>query len=105
MFNNFRTEGGLICLDLNVSSFNLLIMYCVTRMVKLSKKGLVRGANYLYYSVREPFPSNVEPLQITSFMAENEVIFSDGIECDFLEFNSRMQATIKLAEQKGLLVV
>jgi NAD kinase len=75
-------------------------------------------ANYLFYTVREPFPTkttgaslvfgrvNVEsPLQIESRMPENGVIFSDGIEKDFLEFNSGSQATITIAEKKGALVV
>jgi hypothetical protein len=38
-------------------------------------------------------------------MPENGVIFSDGIECDFLEFNAGMEARIDLAERRGLLVV
>jgi hypothetical protein len=37
-------------------------------------------------------------------MAENGVIFSDGIEKDFLEFNSGTQAVIALAERKGVLI-
>jgi hypothetical protein len=37
-------------------------------------------------------------------MAENGVIFSDGIEKDFLEFNSGTQAIINLAERRGRLV-
>jgi hypothetical protein len=32
------------------------------------------------------------------------VIFSDGIEKDFLEFNSGTQATVGIAERKGVLV-
>jgi len=75
-------------------------------------------SDYLYYSVREPFPSNTTntelifgmitngtPLKIVSQMSENGVIFSDGIENDFLEFNSGMEATIGIAEKKGVLVV
>ncbi|HRX16727.1 MAG TPA: sugar kinase [Spirochaetota bacterium] len=75
-------------------------------------------SEYLYYSVREPFPSNntgtelvfgkitkQQPLKITSQMSENGVIFSDGIEKDFLEFNSGMEAVIGLSERKGFLVV
>jgi len=38
-------------------------------------------------------------------MAENGVIFSDGIENDFLEFNSGTQATISLADKRGYLVI
>jgi hypothetical protein len=37
-------------------------------------------------------------------MPENGVIFSDGIETDFLQFNSGTEATIHLAAKKGHLV-
>jgi hypothetical protein len=75
-------------------------------------------ANYLFYTVREPFPTKTTgtslvfgrvtpetPLILESRMAENGVIFSDGIEKDFLEFNSGTQAVISIAERKGVLVV
>ena len=45
-----------------------------------------------------------EPLRLRSQMAENGVIFSDGIEADFLEFNSGAEARIAVAERKGRLV-
>ena len=45
-----------------------------------------------------------KPLTISSEMAENGVIFSDGIESDYLPFNSGIQATIFPAERKGKLV-
>jgi hypothetical protein len=38
-------------------------------------------------------------------MAENGVIFSDGMEKDYLEFNSGTRAVIDVAEKKGCLVV
>ena len=73
---------------------------------------------YLYFSVREPFPSKTSqadlvfgkitkecPLNILSHMPENGVIFSDGIESDFVEFNSGIEATITVADKKGHLVV
>lgn len=76
------------------------------------------SSEYLYFSVREPFPSKVSkteivfgkitkysPLKILSQMPENGVIFSDGIESDFLQFNSGIEAKIMLAEKKGHLVV
>jgi NAD kinase len=76
------------------------------------------NAGYLTFSVREPFPSKstgasiifgritaASPLRITSQMPENGVIFSDGIESDFLQFNAGMEASIELAERRGLLVV
>jgi hypothetical protein len=74
-------------------------------------------ADYLFFTVREPFPTrntgaslvfgrvtSETPLLLQSQMAENGVIFSDGIEKDFLEFNSGTQATIDIAERKGVLV-
>lgn len=75
-------------------------------------------AAYLCFTVREPFPSRTtqanlvfgritaqRTLRLTSLMPEHGVIFSDGIEADFLEFNSGTQATVTLAEKKGNLVV
>ena len=75
-------------------------------------------ANYLFFTVREPFPTQTTaaslvfgrvtpemPLMLESRMAEQGVIFSDGIEKDFLEFNSGTQAIIRIAERKGVLVI
>lgn len=77
-----------------------------------------RNADYLYFTVREPFPSTTsqanlvfgqvttnQPLLLISQMPEFGVIFSDGIEMDYLEFNSGAQATIQPAAKKGHLVV
>ena len=74
-------------------------------------------AKYLFYTVREPFPTKTTgtslvfgrvttetPLILESRMAENGVVFSDGIEQDFLEFNSGTQAVIGIAERKGVLI-
>jgi hypothetical protein len=70
-------------------------------------------SDYLYFSVREPFISKSsqanmvfgkiekgESLKVTSSMPQNGVIFSDGIEKDYLEFNSGSIARIGLAEKK-----
>lgn len=75
-------------------------------------------ADYLYFTVREPFPSKTSAaslvfgqitelsrLMLTSQMPENGVIFSDGIEADYLEFNSGIVAELGIAEKKGHLVV
>ncbi|WP_238652407.1 sugar kinase [Paenibacillus piscarius] len=72
----------------------------------------------LYFTVREPFPSRTtsaelvfgrinsrQPLRIISQMPEDGVIFSDGVESDYLEFNSGVEATVGLAEKRGRLVV
>ena len=63
-------------------------------------------APFLRFAVREPFPSVAtqtnlvfgradqrSPLLVRSLMAENGVIFSDGVESDFLEFTSGVTAT------------
>jgi hypothetical protein len=75
-------------------------------------------AAHLIYSVREPFPSKTtavtlvfgtitadHPLTLVSQTADNAVIFSDGIESDFLEFNAGTRATITVAKKHGTLVV
>jgi NAD kinase len=75
-------------------------------------------SEFLYYSVREPWPSKTSSanltfgkitkrnqLKIVSAMPENGVIFSDGIEADYIEFNSGTISTIGVAEKKGHLVV
>jgi hypothetical protein len=72
---------------------------------------------FLRYFVREPFPSRTtgatlvvgrvseaEKLIVVSEMPENGVIFSDGIEGDFLEFTAGTRAVIEVGERQGLLV-
>ena len=74
-------------------------------------------ADQLHYFVREPYPSRItqagiviglihgrEILQVVSEMPEQGVIFSDGIESDFLDFNSGAEALIGISERRGLLV-
>jgi hypothetical protein len=83
-----------------------------------NRKPVAWDAPYLYFSVREPFPSKTTttqlvfgkitgdaPMWLVSQMPENGVIFSDGIEADFLDFNAGTQATITLADKRGHLVV
>ncbi len=75
------------------------------------------NADYLYFSVREPWPSKnsaanltfgkitrQQELHIYSQMPENGVIFSDGIEQDFVEFQAGTLARIELADKQGHLV-
>jgi len=81
------------------------------------KRAFAWDSDYLYFSVREPWPSKTskaeiifgkvtttKPLVLVSQMPENGVIFSDGIESDFLQFNSGTEARITVAEKKGRLV-
>jgi NAD kinase len=75
-------------------------------------------ADYLHYFVREPYPSrttqagivigriaHADRMTVVSQMPESGVIFSDGIESDYIEFNSGTLATIGVAEKQGLLAV
>jgi NAD kinase len=76
-----------------------------------------REASSLIFAIREPYPSPVtgtsivwgvvdayKPLEITSAMPEDGVIFSDGVESDYLEFNAGTKAVIKPAAAKARLV-
>ena len=38
-------------------------------------------------------------------MANNGVVFSDGVEADYLEFNSGAELTLSTAKNKALLIV
>lgn len=75
-------------------------------------------APQLVFAVREPFPSRAsqatvvygsidarQPLQLRSRMPDNGVIFSDGMEVDFLRFTAGMEAVIAPADRRGCLVV
>lgn len=74
-------------------------------------------ADWLAFAVREPWPSTTtgaqlacgrvtrdSPLVLVSRMPEHGVIFSDGIEADFLHFNAGTEARIGPAERRGLLL-
>ncbi len=72
----------------------------------------------LSFAVREPFSSvnsgadivmgkitENEVLKMRSVMPEKGVIFSDGIEDDYIEFNSGCEVTITVAEKQGNLLM
>ena len=74
--------------------------------------------NQLMFAVREPFQSkktqadlsagiltSQKKLVLESYMPTNGVIFSDGIETDFLNFNSGAIVTIGTARDKANLVI
>ena len=82
------------------------------------KKYVKLKENQLMFAVREPFASKKTQVEtaagiitgqskliIQSFMPTNGLIFSDGIETDFLKFNSGAIATIGVAEEKANLVL
>jgi hypothetical protein len=76
------------------------------------------SADELYFSVREPFTSKTsqatlvfgrlgagDRLLVHSLMPEDGVIFSDGIEADYLSFNSGAIAAIGVGERKARLII
>lgn len=79
---------------------------------------LAWDADSLTFAVREPFPTRSsqatlvygsvtrsEPLKLRSRMPEHGVIFSDGMEADFLRFTAGVEATISVASTQGRLVI
>lgn len=81
------------------------------------RQGFAWDARRLQYTVREPFPSRTtgtslvfgeitpdSPLRLESFMPGNGVVFSDGIEQDYIEFNSGCVLRVGLAETVGRVV-
>ncbi len=83
----------------------------------LQVSGFPWESRNLYFTVREPFPSrstqaslvfgridDASPLRLTSQMPDYGVIFSDGVERDFLEFNAGMIAEVGIADRRGTLV-
>ena len=72
----------------------------------------------LVFAVREPFPTRTsqatlvygrvlpsEPLKVRSRMPDNGIIFSDGMETDYLQFTAGMEATIAPSATTGRLVI
>lgn len=82
------------------------------------KKYVQLKDNQLMFAIREPFASKrtqtglaagiltgQSKLIIESFMPSNGLIFSDGVESDFLKFNSGCIATIGIAKERANLVI
>ncbi|MBN1251874.1 MAG: NAD(+)/NADH kinase [Bacteroidales bacterium] len=85
---------------------------------KFPYQAIAMDEEKLVFVVREPFLSkssqiNIasgiiypnDELVIESHMPKNGLIFSDGIQTDFLQFNSGAIATIKIANEKAKLVI
>jgi NAD kinase len=89
---------------------NMFEKNLTTKQPKLKEKDLL-------FAVREPFKSIRTQTEITagilrnstltieSFMPNNGIIFSDGIEKDFLNFNSGSIATIGIAKETANIVM
>jgi NAD kinase len=80
-------------------------------------QSMPRDADRLIFAVREPFASRLtqtsllygaidsaEVLSLRSRMPDNGIIFSDGMESDFLRFTAGMEAKIGVCATKGVLV-
>jgi NAD kinase len=89
-----------------------------SELAALQHSGFAWESKFLYYTVREPFPSRnsqatlvfgrvatADVLRLTSQMPDYGVIFSDGVEHDFLAFNSGAIAEVRLAAREGMLVI
>ncbi|MFM2358219.1 MAG: hypothetical protein RLY16_211 [Bacteroidota bacterium] len=100
------------------SIFNMA--YGVTGLFdkNLSRKTISIKSNELLFAVREPFKSiqsqiginagiirSNQQLLLESLMPNNGIIFSDGIESDFLHFNSGAIAKIGIAKETANLVL
>lgn len=85
---------------------------------QVASKRMAWDTQSLAWVVREPFASRFsqahlvagmleknEALTLESLMPEGGVIFSDGIESDFLEFNSGTSVAIRIAQQQARIVV
>jgi len=79
---------------------------------------LAWDADRLVYVVREPWPSKSTGANIVygsilqdthftvaSYMAENGVIFSDGVEADYVSFTAGLTATVRVADKKAYLLI
>jgi len=88
-----------------------------TKQHKL-QQGFTWDAKKLQFAVREPFPSQVTGTELVfgaitntsgftleSHMPGNGVIFSDGVEEDYLSFNSGSLIQIGVASLEGKLVI
>jgi NAD kinase len=119
-----QSSSGLIVSTLAGSTgwlssiFNMA--YGVTGMFEknLKPKRPKLGENELIFAVREPFKSirtqtgitagiikTKNILTIESLMPTSGIIFSDGVESDFLKFNSGSIATIGIAPETAKIVI
>ncbi len=80
--------------------------------------GFAWDSKHVQFAVREPFPSNTtgtdlvfgsidndNHLELESLMPENGVMFSDGIQKDFIAFNSGCTVTVGISKKFGRLIV
>ncbi len=118
------SSGIIISTGLGATGWYKSVMAQTRRMADLFGLGSVRDHPLrwedarLTFVVREPFPSRMtqtgsvygkiglaDQFHVISKMAENGVVFSDGMEEDTIEFNAGSEIFVGIAQQKGRLVV
>jgi NAD kinase len=102
------------------SLFNMADGLCAAfgRPASIDRPTLSRQAETLVFAVREPFISRTSQaelcagviegkgeLVVESLMPAGGVIFSDGVEADYLKFNSGAVARIGMSEERARLVI
>jgi NAD kinase len=115
------SSGMIISTGLGSTGWFQSILAGAMAVAGKNDHALVNGFSWneerLQFAVREPFPSNStgtnlvfgevtkqKTLILESFMPENGVIFSDGIEQDYLAFNSGCKVSISISNTRGILV-
>ncbi len=114
------SSGIIISTGLGSSGWLKSIIAGAARVTghKGNDNSLEWDSDRLKYAVREPFPSqttgtdlvfgeiamNAE-MKVSSQMAGNGVIFSDGMVDDYIAFNSGVDVKLGLADNKGNLLV
>jgi NAD kinase len=101
----------------SVVTGSMAIAHSVAGAPVAAWEALPWDAPQLVFAVREPFPTRTaratmvfgavaagQPLVVRSRMPEAGVIFSDGMEADFLRFTAGLEATIAPAAATGHLV-
>jgi|SRR5690554_3590988 len=118
---NHSSSGIIVSTGMGSSGWFQSILAGAMGVTGESSHPLKSGFNWedrwLQFAVREPFPSQTtgtslvfgevtadKPLELESFMPENGVVFSDGIEQDYIAFNSGCILKIGVAQQQGALV-
>ena len=118
ILEGLKSSAAIGMLGIEILGVNILGISATPEMSNQKLKRLVFKENELIFAVGEPFKSirtqteiNLgsitaqKHLKIESLMPSNGIIFSDGIETDFLNFNSGSVATIGIAPETARLVI
>lgn len=112
------TQAGATGWLSSIFNMSFGIQHFIEKNKSAQKKQVKLKDNQLMFAIREPFASKRSQTGITagilagetkliieSYMPNNGLIFSDGIETDFIKFNAGAIATIGIAKEKANLVM